>query len=196
MDVALSKSGRRGLRVFFGLLVAWPLGWVDGLPGPPWAPAVVVFVAGLAAFRKLWALVALGVLLIAAPTILVWTVLITVWLLDFAKAIWNRVRGLVPWPGAFTYLPPIATISGMRRSVLPFIEGQPQSHLLKIWKAEVADGSGSPGAILRADKTGIVVGCGSGVLRVMELQREGGKRLSAHQFLSYRLAVGWVLRSD
>jgi len=81
------------LALFFGLLIAWPLGWVDGLPGPPWAPAVVVFVAGLAAFRKLWALVALGVLLIAAPTILVWTVLIIVWLLDFAKAIWNRVRG-------------------------------------------------------------------------------------------------------
>jgi methionyl-tRNA formyltransferase len=83
-----------------------------------------------------------------------------------AGAIWNRVRGLAPWPGAFTYLP-----------------GQPPRHLLKVWQAEVAPGSGSPGEILHSDKTGLVVACGVGALRLLVLQREGGRRLSAQEFL-------------
>ena len=82
------------LVLFFGLLAAWPLGWLSDLPGglPAWTPALIVFVVGLA-FGVLWPLAVGGVLLIAGPTILVWTVLIIVWLLDFAKAVWNRVRG-------------------------------------------------------------------------------------------------------
>jgi methionyl-tRNA formyltransferase len=84
-----------------------------------------------------------------------------------ARALWNRVRGLVPWPGAFSYLP-----------------GQPQPHLLKIWQAEVVDRSGPPGEILQADKAGLVVGCGRAALRILTLQREGGRRLPAHEFLA------------
>ena len=84
-----------------------------------------------------------------------------------ARTLWNRVRALVPWPGAFTLLP-----------------AQPQPHLLKIWHAEPADCSGPPGEILRADKTGVVVGCGSGALRILELQREGARRLAAGPFLA------------
>lgn len=84
-----------------------------------------------------------------------------------ARVVWNRVRGLVPWPGAFTYLP-----------------SQPQPHLLKIWQAEVVERSGSAGEILQADKTGIVIGCGRDALRVMALQRESGRRLPAQEFLA------------
>jgi methionyl-tRNA formyltransferase len=84
-----------------------------------------------------------------------------------ARIIWNRVRGLMPWPGAFSYLP-----------------GQPQPHLLKIWQAEVVERSGSAGEILQADKAGIVVGCGREALRILTLQREGGRRLSAQEFLA------------
>jgi methionyl-tRNA formyltransferase len=84
-----------------------------------------------------------------------------------ARVIWNRVRGLVPWPGAFTYLP-----------------GQPQPHLLKIWQAEVVERSGSAGEILQADRTGIVIGCGRDALRILALQHEGGRRLPAHEFLA------------
>ena len=84
-----------------------------------------------------------------------------------ARAMWNRVRGLVPWPGAFTYLP-----------------GQPQPHLLKIWQAEVLARSGQPGEVLQADKAGIVVGCGRDALRIQVLQREGGRRLPAQDFLA------------
>ena len=84
-----------------------------------------------------------------------------------APALWNRVRGLVPWPGAFTYLP-----------------GQPQPHLLKIWQAEVLARSGQPGEVLQADKAGIVVSCGHDALRIQVLQREGGRRLPAQDFLA------------
>jgi methionyl-tRNA formyltransferase len=84
-----------------------------------------------------------------------------------ARAIWNRVRGLVPWPGAFSYLP-----------------GQPQPHLLKIWQAEVVERAGPSGEMLQADKAGIVVGCGREALRILMLQREGGRRLQAHEFLA------------
>ena len=56
--------------------------------------------------------------------------------------------------------------------------------LLKIWKAEVIENSGRAGEILSADKNGIVVACGKNALRILELQREGGRRLSAQEFLS------------
>ncbi|MGD0258324.1 MAG: methionyl-tRNA formyltransferase [Verrucomicrobiota bacterium] len=84
-----------------------------------------------------------------------------------ARALWNRVRGLVPWPGAFSCLP-----------------GQPQPHLLKIWQAEVVERSGQPGEVLQADKAGLVVGCGREALRILTLQREGGRRLPAPEFLA------------
>lgn len=84
-----------------------------------------------------------------------------------ARSIWNRVRGLVPWPGAFTFLP-----------------GQPQPHLLKIWQAEPAQSAGLPGEVLQANKTGILVGCGRDALRILVLQREGGRRLTAQEFLA------------
>ena len=90
--------------------------------------------------------------------------------IDWAKPavqIWNRLRAFTPWPGAFT-----------------FFEAQPKPQLLKIWKAEVVEKSGDIGTVLSADKTGIIVGCGQGALRILELQREGGKRLPAEPFLA------------
>jgi methionyl-tRNA formyltransferase len=85
-----------------------------------------------------------------------------------ARRICNRVRGLIPWPGAFTHLP------------------SPQSDLLKIWSAAVADISAAPGELVSADKTGIVVGCGEQALRILTLQREGARRLTSEQFLAGR----------
>jgi methionyl-tRNA formyltransferase len=84
-----------------------------------------------------------------------------------ARVIWNRVRALVPWPGAFTHLP-----------------AQPQPQLLKIWEAEPVERSGEAGSVLEADKHEIIIGCGSGALRVLVLQREGGRRMSAAEFLA------------
>ena len=84
-----------------------------------------------------------------------------------ARMIWNRIRALVPWPGAFTHLP-----------------GQPHPHLLKIWEAQPTDRSGQPGHVLQADKNGIVIACGAGALIISSLQREGGRRLTAAEFLA------------
>jgi methionyl-tRNA formyltransferase len=84
-----------------------------------------------------------------------------------AVQIWNRLRAFTPWPGAFT-----------------FLQAEPKPQLLKIWKAEIVENNGPTGTVLSADKTGIVVGCGQDVLRILELQREGGKRLTAEQFLA------------
>jgi methionyl-tRNA formyltransferase len=83
-----------------------------------------------------------------------------------AQALWNQVRGLVPWPGAYTFLP-----------------GQKGS-LLKVWESEVVPQTGGePGAILQADPGGLVVACGQGALRLLSVQREGGRRMSSSQFL-------------
>jgi len=84
-----------------------------------------------------------------------------------AKTIWNRLRAFMPWPGAFM-----------------FLAGEPKSHLLKIWKAETVEQSGTTGEILSANKSGIIVGCGENALRILELQREGGRRMGAAEFLA------------
>ena len=84
-----------------------------------------------------------------------------------ARAIWNRIRAFTPWPGAFTYLPAL-----------------PKPLLLKIWEAELVSTRGVAGEILSADKSGIVIGCGEDALRVTILQREGGRRMSAQEFLA------------
>jgi len=102
-----------------------------------------------------------------------------------AGKIWNRLRAFTPWPGAFT-----------------FAAGEPKPWLLKIWRAETIEKSGDaacraeaserrPGEIVSADKTGIVVACGQNSLRILELQREGGRRINAAEFLAgHQLKAG------
>jgi len=95
-----------------------------------------------------------------------------------AQAILNRLRGLTPWPGVFS-----------------FLEDGPQRHLLKIWQAEVVEGSGEPGRILQVERSGITIACGHSAFRILTLQREGGKRLTVQQFLAgHRLQAGQRLR--
>jgi len=79
-----------------------------------------------------------------------------------AREIADLVRALRPAPGATTSL-----------------RGEP----LKIWKTEACDASGPAGQVLLADARGLVIGCGEGALRVTELQRPGGRRLGAADFL-------------
>jgi methionyl-tRNA formyltransferase len=90
---------------------------------------------------------------------------------DEARVNWHRpaleiaraVRAYNPYPAAFTELHGI---------------------VLKLWAADVVVGDGMPGTVLAADKSGIVVACGGGALCITELQRAGGKRLAAAQFLA------------
>lgn len=94
-----------------------------------------------------------------------------------ATEIHNQVRGLDPWPGAYT------TLDG---------------DVLKIAMTAVEDGTdGEPGTILSADKTGVRIACGEGTLVIGELQLPGKKRLSAMNFLSGKpLFTGTKLPSD
>jgi methionyl-tRNA formyltransferase len=84
-----------------------------------------------------------------------------------ARVLWNRIRAFTPWPGAFTHLP-----------------AEPRPLLLKIWQVEITDQLGQPGEILHADKTGIVIACREQALKVLTLQREGGRRMTAQEFLT------------
>jgi methionyl-tRNA formyltransferase len=65
----------------------------------------------------------------------------------------------------------------------PGTHGQAGATTIKIWNAQPADGHGQPGQVLQADAQGIVVACGTGALRLTELQKPGGKRLAAGEFL-------------
>ena len=88
--------------------------------------------------------------------------------LDFAlpaEVLARKVRAFNPFPGA---------------------HAQTGSGVIKIWgAAALADKHGqAPGKVLWADaQHGIVVACGTGSLRLMQLQKPGGKRLEAAQFL-------------
>jgi methionyl-tRNA formyltransferase len=84
-----------------------------------------------------------------------------------ANQLHNRIRAFTPWPGTFTF---------------QMMGGKPR--LLKIWKAEVIEvSSAGPGKILETGSEGIVVGCGESALKILELQPEGGRRMSAEEFL-------------
>jgi len=62
---------------------------------------------------------------------------------------------------------------------------------LKIWACALAEGKGNPGEVLSADKRGLLVACGEGALQVIELQRPGGRRLRAADFLrGFQLSAG------
>ncbi|HEX3889632.1 MAG TPA: methionyl-tRNA formyltransferase [Verrucomicrobiae bacterium] len=108
-----------------------------------------------------------------------------------AEKILNRLRAFTPWPGAFTFLPdsvgrtsPRADIEDSLSERLAGTLAPPKLQLLKIWKMEFVEKSGATGEVLSADKNGIVVACGKNALRILELQREGGRRLSAQEFLA------------
>jgi len=62
---------------------------------------------------------------------------------------------------------------------------------LKLWRAEPAGGNGSPGEILVVAPEGITVACGSDALRLVELQKPGGRRLASADFQrGFPLAAG------
>jgi methionyl-tRNA formyltransferase len=79
-----------------------------------------------------------------------------------ALEIWRKVRAFNPHPGA---------VSRWR------------DEELKIWQGVPVPHSGISGTVLEAESRGIVVACGEGSLRIEELQRAGGRRLSPAEFL-------------
>ena len=91
----------------------------------------------------------------------------------------------------------------LRQRILA-VEGWPGSTfdhrtaLIKVGAASVEDAAASatPGTILAADRAGVKIACGEGLLVLTHLQRPGGKMLPAGEFLAgYPLAIGEVLAS-
>ena len=89
--------------------------------------------------------------------------------LDFnlsAPELYNRIRGLDPWPGAYV---------------------SAGSSKLKIWKSRALASENrteTPGTVIAAAKDGIDVVCaGGGILRITQLQAEGKKRMAAADYL-------------
>lgn len=88
-----------------------------------------------------------------------------------AGAIYNRLRGFTPWPGAYTM----------------FREQQ-----LSIMHAKPADERAVAIGTLRVEKRRLLVGCGENtVLELLEVQPAGKKRMSAEAFLNgYKISEG------
>jgi len=87
-----------------------------------------------------------------------------------AHRVHDHVRALSPYPAAWTTLPDGST--------------------LKLFGTRLSTGHGSAGEVLEADAR-LVVACGEGAVEVLELQREGKKRVAAADFLNGApLAVG------
>lgn len=81
---------------------------------------------------------------------------------------------------------PAAELDRLIRAFNPFPGGQAllKGSGVKIWRARFMEGRGEPGEILAAGKDGIAVACGEGAILITELQKAGGKRLPAMQFLA------------
>lgn len=101
-------------------------------------------------------------------------------LMDFSKSaeeLERLVRGLNPWPSAYTFL---------------------NGKTLKVWKSTVEKGvnggKAAPGTITVVDKAGIHVACGENTLVLREVQLEGKKRMETDAFLrGYQVTEGTVL---
>jgi len=83
-----------------------------------------------------------------------------------ARAIHNRIRGMLPWPGSFTHY---------HEKVVKILSAEP---------AEESTVSGNAGEIVEIFKSGIMVATGKGFLKIKELQLESAKSLPAWQFVS------------
>jgi methionyl-tRNA formyltransferase len=86
---------------------------------------------------------------------------------DTAEKIDRRIRAMNPWPGAYTWFP---TTEGARK--------------LKVFSCiQHRKDSGPAGAVLRADRRGILVGAEDGAVLLRDIQLEGKRRMSAGEFL-------------
>ena len=92
-----------------------------------------------------------------------------------AQSLEAFIRGMTPWPGAFTF-------HGEKR--------------LKIFKAKAisANANDSPGTVMKGFPDELWIATGNGVLSVLEIQSESGKRLPIKDFLrGYALPPGTLM---
>jgi len=86
-------------------------------------------------------------------------------LIDFTKSAKELdcfVRGMDPWPSAYTLL---------------------SGKTLKLWKVRAVEGGGKAGSVIEIGKESFTIACGEGAIEVLEVQLEGKKRMSAGDFL-------------
>jgi methionyl-tRNA formyltransferase len=90
-----------------------------------------------------------------------------------AKEIYNRIRGLQPWPDSFTYY---------------------KGKMIKVLAAEAIEGQpdrGVAGEVVAIAENGIMISTGKGLLRIKEIQLESAKRMPVRQFvLGHRIETG------
>jgi methionyl-tRNA formyltransferase len=99
-----------------------------------------------------------------------------------AQAIHDRVRGLYPWPHAYTFFEGKRTI--ILRSLVERGDGS----------RDPARDPSAPGTVLRVTRDAIDVATGAGVLTIVELQPEGRRPMPARDFLAGRpVPAGTVL---
>jgi methionyl-tRNA formyltransferase len=79
-----------------------------------------------------------------------------------ATGIYNLVRGVTPWPGAYSFL---------------------DGGLIKILETEAVAGSGEPGRLYRGGEGALEAGTGNGRLRLLRVQPAGKKPMTAADFL-------------
>jgi methionyl-tRNA formyltransferase len=79
-----------------------------------------------------------------------------------ADVLARRMRAFDPFPGC------TADIGG---------------EAIKVWRAQAVGGSGVPGKVIPAGDGRLLVACGTGLLELLDVQRAGGRRISAREFL-------------
>lgn len=94
-----------------------------------------------------------------------------------AREVKGLINGMNPWPCV----------------TVPAENGR-----LKLLRATAADGTGEPGSILAADaRNGLIIACGTGAVRVLEIQAPGGKPMKSEDYLrGHSLPVGQNLKED
>ncbi|MGG9998555.1 methionyl-tRNA formyltransferase [Pseudovibrio ascidiaceicola] len=84
-----------------------------------------------------------------------------------AEQVHNHIRGLSPFPGAWCEME----------------LGGKNPERVKILRSSLADGSGAAGEVLVVDDTTLTIACGSGAIKLVQVQRAGKKAMSAEEFL-------------
>ncbi|MBR1684404.1 MAG: methionyl-tRNA formyltransferase [Clostridia bacterium] len=86
----------------------------------------------------------------------------------------DRIHGLNPWPAC----------------TVPFEGGR-----LKLLRAQAVEGEGKPGTVLISDsREGLVIACGEGAVRILEMQASGGRAMAAKDYLrGHAIDVGTIL---